>query len=299
MRRLLMVAFTVVGSGCAHDTFKYAAESPMHLGQADETKAEVGRVVQGEASGFVWASCDDVNRNAIKDLMSKCKKEEQITELEWLDHRTGEFSSTPICLTEKGWAWTVYAFWWPSATKVAVRGKITVPKVAGGEVVSGDSPKVAGSDIDGCKVEKTGDKFDAAITYSSASCAEHALGASYAFLRAFVGKENGTTQYQIYAIVTASEWPRLYAAAFVKGGKAADIPVQEIDKNVKCTASAVCMHTIHATFDVTREDLERFVKQGQMEFKLKGQARSEVLTISRQHLDAFLRAVKSTSNVAH
>ncbi len=281
-------------AACSHTTFKYEATDPIHMGKADPAKAKVGDTVYGEKSAFAWTSCESVNQDAINDLLNKKSPDQQITELEWYDHRTKQYTNAPSCLTEKGWVWAVYTFWWPSATKVKVRGKIASPNPGVDKFISDNvtASTVAVSAPKVCAIEKKDDKFESRAVYESSPCVTEPLEGSYAFLRAFESKEGKPTTYQVYAIGRAGVWPKFYAAGFITDGKLQDIPVQEVANNVDCkTGFSYCSHWSHVIFDVSRGDLEAFAKDG-LEFKLKGQGRSMVLKISKEHLETFLKAVK-------
>lgn len=72
-------------------------------------------------SGFLWSNCASLSR----DIENKIQKENPSSKIifrEWYDFRQEQFVSQPICKTEFGWI--LGAVWWPSATKVRMRGKI-------------------------------------------------------------------------------------------------------------------------------------------------------------------------------
>ena len=118
--KILYILIILSASSCISKSFPYRFEDPLNVVNFPQGSTETA---YGEGTGFLWTSCEAVNAKAIQQLKDQLKPNEKIVQLEWIT-KHNIFETDTKCTKEVAWAISVYLFWWPSATKVTVRGKI-------------------------------------------------------------------------------------------------------------------------------------------------------------------------------
>jgi len=136
-------------TGCVHAHFPYS-DTPL-------STTKTTRKVSGESASFAWVSCESVNADAIKDAESKLKEDESIVSIQWFDRKSGTFTDKPTCLTETGWVWAFYTFWWPQATKVTVQAYVASKSSIAAEEASVAAAKVSEAALIEAKVKAVKD----------------------------------------------------------------------------------------------------------------------------------------------
>lgn len=295
---IFIIIFAVGSFACSHQSFDYTPGQGIYKTTLDPKKGKEIKSISGEGNGFVWDSCEKVNKKALDDLKSKVPEGHQVSDLKWFDRQHNKYSVTPSCKIERGWLYAVYTFWWPKATKVTVKGTLIKPNQVGVASVSSNIKPAASTETDlYCSISQKGDKFDESITLSSYDCRKQYSG-SESFLRSFISKKNGNKSYQVYSVIRSSEWPRLYSAAYIIKGKVINKELINIDKDVKCHQYG-CNHTVEVAFEISAEHLNYLQKNNiDLEIKHKGKALSAVTIIGPVHI-ALLMDEADNIDLAH